>query len=114
MDTITKTYYAIQHIPSGMCLPEKGSRKGKGGYTKDVPDDTYPPRLFGHPRYAFDALRWWLAGIASEEYDYEEGDLIGIVSAPVTDRRAKDMRVVIVTLSMPSKDHPYPPLAFKQ
>ncbi|KKK55469.1 hypothetical protein LCGC14_3074250, partial [marine sediment metagenome] len=83
----------------------------------DEPDDSYPPRLFKLPRHAFDALRWWLAGIASREYTrdpetgYYEDD--GIMVAPKTDRVAKDMRVITVTITFPDKDHPHPPLAIK-
>ena len=100
MNDTTQTWYAIQHIPSGMCLPEKGSRKGKGGYTNDTPDNSYPPRLFKFVIHAFTALDWWLRGVATVEYDLD-GDDRGIVSAPQTNRKRDDMRVVKVKITVP-------------
>ena len=102
-----RTWYAIQDKFTGMCLPEMGSRKGKGGYTNDMPDDSYPPRLFRHSKHAFDALRWWLAGVARENWSQSQSDGAwqndGIVSEPRTDRKAEDMRVIQVRITMPSK-----------
>lgn len=97
-----KIFYAILHKPSGMCLPEKGSRKGKGGYTKDEPDDTYPPRMFPKKHYAQAALRWWLKGKWNERWNVDS--LTGeedpeLVSSHVPSRIPKDMRIISVTIN---------------
>ena len=97
-----KTFHAIQHIPTGQCLPELGSRKGRGGYTGDEPDGSFPPRMFTRSRDAAAALRWWLQGHAQIDYDYETGDILGIRSSSVEGRNSEDMRIIQVTMAIPA------------
>lgn len=93
-------FFAIQHIPTGHFLPEYGSRKGRGGYTKDEPQALadFPPRIFRNQTAATNALRWWLEGKAIVKFDYYEGDFIGIVSKHQPHRKAEEMRIVEIEI----------------
>lgn len=88
-------YYAIMRISDGKFMPQYGSRKGRGGFTHDEPNDSVPPRLFVKKHQAESALKWWLDG---RHYVIATEDNEDWRNTPVPSRNAEDMRIVAVTL----------------
>lgn len=89
--TDAKSYWAIQHIPSGGFLPDMGR-----GQTHAEPTTHLPPRLFTEARAAKMALNWWLNGkiTVSHSCDYwgEEDESWHVEGVP--ERHSDDMRIV--------------------
>ena len=93
------TFLAIKHIPTGHFLPEYGSRKGRGGYTNDEPQNIsmFPPRIFRTRTAAINALRWWLEGISAATYSWE-GEYDGCTQRRQSHRKAEEMKIVEVII----------------
>jgi len=99
--------YAIRQKSTGNFLPQAHKAR-KGGFTHDEPvlASDKLPRLFSLPRHAKQAMNWWLAGVTSA-YHYQTGspwDIPdweeGIKTVPVQERKADDMEIVTVRLTV--------------
>lgn len=94
--------YAIRRKPDGWMLPA-GRKKG---FTHDEPQDPSKraPRLFTRVVYARSALREWLKGETTVRYCNDGWDGAGDdekwETSPRPDRKAEDMEVVVVRLSV--------------
>lgn len=97
-----KSYWAIQHIPTGYFLP-KPSSVNRRGYTRVEPTEKGIPRLFGDADTAKRALTQWLRGKHQQVTDTESEDeyggrtyeiVIGVEAIPVASRKKEEMRVV--------------------
>ena len=97
---MSTTFLAIKHTPTGYFLPEYGSRKGRGGYTKDEPQDInlFPPRIFRTKAAAINALRWWLEGKSTATYDCF-GEYDGLTQKAQPHRKAEEMKIIEVKIS---------------
>ena len=87
-------------------MPNYGSRKGRGGWTNDQPQqlDKVPPRLFIKRRAADAALRRWLRGVTSIHMRQRHSmwgadDSEELVTTHHVDRRADDMEIIALKLS---------------
>lgn len=95
--------YAIRHIPMGNFLPAGRGR----GFTADEPTSPSArlPRLFSLKHHAESALKWWLKGISRRDTyvsgsPWEEEYVEDIKTEPVEGRKAEEMEVVVVRLSV--------------
>lgn len=97
-----KSYWAIQHIPTGYFLPRPSS-VNRHGYTQVEPTEKGIPRLFTDADKAKRALIQWLRGKHQQVTDTESEDeyggrtyivVIGVEAIPVASRKKEEMRVV--------------------
>lgn len=95
-------YYAIRQKSTGSFMPEYGSRKSRGGYTRDEPHpiSEFPPRLFKTRRSANIALSWWLKGELKYRITYDSlyGESVDLVVEKRSHRVPRDMHVVPITI----------------
>ncbi len=95
---LPKTYYAIQHIPSGKCLP--APKLGSWSNTTYLePTSKGIPRLFRHRQDAVCALKYWLSGHMKKQVDHKVSQHSKLIAIPVAGRTSTDMKIIRVTLN---------------
>ncbi|WAK45003.1 hypothetical protein Fifi067_00083 [Erwinia phage Fifi067] len=97
-----KSYWAIQHTPTGYFIPEPRTVR-RTGYTQVEPREDGIPRLFETEDKAKRALVQWLRGKHEQVTDTESEDeyggrsyivVVGMEAVPVASRKKEEMRVV--------------------
>jgi hypothetical protein len=99
-------YYVIRHKPSRLCMPARLTSPGQHWTHWDPGAADSPrlaPRLFTRESAARTALGYWLSGAWIAETtlpSVEDPEVVGITSVPRPTRRAEDMEVIPVYLTL--------------
>lgn len=106
MNSLPGAYFVIRHKPSRLCLPARLTSPGQHWthWEPGSPDSArLAPRLFTRESAARSALVYWLQGAWIAETTLptvEDPEVVGITAAPRPGRRAEDMEVVPVYLTL--------------